>query len=46
MMFYKDNLSMNEISSVTGMTEGNVKTKIFRIRKKLLIMIKQMEEHI
>jgi len=46
MMFYKDNLPMNEIASVTGMSEVNVKTRIFRIRKKLLTKIKTMEDNI
>jgi RNA polymerase sigma-70 factor (ECF subfamily) len=43
-LFYKDNKSMEEIAVITGLTETNVKTKIFRIRKKLLILIKTMEE--
>ena len=41
--FYKDNQSMEEIAMITGLTETNVKTKIFRIRKKLLVLIKNME---
>jgi RNA polymerase sigma-70 factor (ECF subfamily) len=43
-LFYKDNKSMEEIAVITGLTETNVKTKIFRIRKKLLVLIKTMEE--
>lgn len=43
MLFYKDNKSMEEIAVITGLTETNVKTKIFRIRKKLWILIKAME---
>jgi RNA polymerase sigma-70 factor (ECF subfamily) len=43
-LFYKDNKSMEEIAFITGLTETNVKTKIFRIRKKLLVLIKAMEE--
>ncbi|MDR1381160.1 MAG: sigma-70 family RNA polymerase sigma factor [Tannerella sp.] len=44
MLFYKDSRSMEEIARITGLTETNVKTKIFRIRKKLLVLIKAMEE--
>jgi RNA polymerase sigma-70 factor (ECF subfamily) len=42
-LFYKDNQSMEEIAIITGLTETNVKTKIFRIRKKLFVWIKTME---
>ena len=44
MLFYKDNRSMEDIAYITGLTETNVKTKIFRIRKKLFVLIKAMEE--
>lgn len=44
MLFYKDNKSMEEIAAITKLTETNVKTKIFRIRKKLFVLIKAMEE--
>ncbi|MDR2680183.1 MAG: RNA polymerase sigma factor [Tannerella sp.] len=44
MLFYKDNRSMEEIAVITGLTETNVKTKIFRIRKKLFVLIKAMEQ--
>jgi RNA polymerase sigma-70 factor (ECF subfamily) len=43
MMFYKNGRSMEEIAEITGLTETNVKTKIFRIRKKLFVLIKKME---
>ena len=43
MFFYKENRSMEEIAAITGLTETNVKTKMFRIRKKLLVLIKSME---
>jgi RNA polymerase sigma-70 factor (ECF subfamily) len=45
-MFYKDNLPVNEIASITGMSEANVKTRLFRLRKKLLMIIKEKEAHI
>jgi DNA-directed RNA polymerase specialized sigma subunit, sigma24 homolog len=44
MLFYKDNRSIADIAFITGLTETNVKTKIFRIRKKLFVLIKAMEE--
>lgn len=44
LLFYKENKSMEEIAVITGLTETNVKTKIFRIRKKLFVWIKAMEE--
>jgi len=42
-LFYKDDKSMEEIAVITGLTETNVKTKMFRIRKKLFVLIKKME---
>ncbi|MDR1115537.1 MAG: RNA polymerase sigma factor [Tannerella sp.] len=44
MFFYKDDKSMEEIAIITGLTETNVKTKIFRIRKKLFVLMKMMEQ--
>ncbi|MDR0686002.1 MAG: RNA polymerase sigma factor [Dysgonamonadaceae bacterium] len=43
-LFYKDDKSLKEITVITGLTEANVKIKLFRIRKKLLGMIKIMEK--
>ena len=43
-LFYNNGRSMEEIALISGLTETNVKTKIFRIRKKLLMLIKAMEE--
>ena len=43
-LFYNDDRSMDEIAVISGLTETNVKTKIFRIRKKLLMLIIAMEE--
>jgi len=45
LLFYKENMTMEEIAVITGFTETNVKTKIFRIRKKLFILIRRMEEN-
>jgi RNA polymerase sigma-70 factor (ECF subfamily) len=44
MLFYKENRSMEEIAAIAGLTVSNVKTKVFRIRKKLWIWMKAMEE--
>ena len=35
-LFYFEELSLKEIVEIVSMTEGNVKVKLFRIRKKLL----------
>ncbi|MDR3308428.1 MAG: sigma-70 family RNA polymerase sigma factor [Tannerella sp.] len=43
-LFYKDERSMSEIAGITGLTETNVKTRIFRIRKRLYVLIKEMED--
>ena len=45
LLFYKENMTMEEIAVITGFTETNVKTKIFRIRKKLFVLIRRMEEN-
>ncbi|MDR2146860.1 MAG: RNA polymerase sigma factor [Tannerella sp.] len=44
LMHYRDERSMEEIAEITGLSATNVKTKIFRIRKKLWILIKKIEE--
>ena len=43
-LFYDEDRRMDEIAEIMGMTLTNVKTRIFRIRKKLYMMIKQMED--
>ena len=43
LLFYKDNKSVEEISSITGLTASNVKTKLCRIRKKLYVLINKLE---
>ncbi|MDR3250886.1 MAG: sigma-70 family RNA polymerase sigma factor [Tannerella sp.] len=42
-LFYREDRSMGEIAVITGLSETNVKTRIFRIRKKLFVLIKEME---
>ena len=46
LLFYREDKSMEEIAVITGLTETNVKTKIFRIRKKLYALIVGMEGEI
>lgn len=42
-LFYKEEKTIEEISSITKLTKSNVKTKLFRIRKKLFVLLKEME---
>lgn len=44
MLFYQEEKSMNEIAQILGLTESNTKIKLYRIRKKLYVLIKQDEE--
>lgn len=39
-MFYIEDKSINQISKITGLTKANVKTKLFRIRKKVKEILK------
>ncbi|NLN95406.1 MAG: sigma-70 family RNA polymerase sigma factor [Bacteroidales bacterium] len=40
-MFYTDNLSIEEIEEITGLTQTNIKVKLHRIRKKLYSLINE-----
>lgn len=42
-LFYEEEKPVSEVADILGMTEGNVKVKLHRIRKKLYILIKQEE---
>jgi len=45
--FYFDNLPVDEIAKITGLTTSNVKTKLFRIRKKLhKVLTENLEKEI
>lgn len=44
LLFYMEEKSINDLTSITGLTVANVKTKLHRIRKKLFVLIKSMEE--
>ncbi len=43
-LFYFEELSLKEIVDVTSLTEGNVKVKLFRVRKKLFTIFKESVE--
>ncbi len=40
-MFYTDNLSIEEIEEITGLSQANIKVKLHRIRKKLYSLINE-----
>jgi len=41
-MFYTDELSIEEVSEVTGLSQANVKVRLHRIRKKLYVLLDGM----
>jgi RNA polymerase sigma-70 factor, ECF subfamily len=41
-MYYNQNKPVVEIASITGLSVDNVKVKLFRIRKKIVFLVKQM----
>lgn len=41
-MFYTDDLCIEEISEVTGLSQANVKVKLHRIRKRLYVLMNEM----
>jgi RNA polymerase sigma-70 factor (ECF subfamily) len=41
-LFYKNEKSIEDISEITGLTQSNVKVKLYRIRKK---MYGELEQH-
>lgn len=43
LLFYMQEKSVEEVSQITGWTVSNVKTKLHRIRKKLFVLLKEME---
>lgn len=44
LLFYHKEKTIEEIVAITGLTASNVKTRLFRIRKKLFLLIQRMEE--
>lgn len=45
LLFYRQQKSVEELAVITGLSQSNVKTKLYRIRKKLFVLIKTMEAH-
>ena len=41
-LFYFESLSVSEIQLITGLSEGNVKVRIFRARKKVYEYLQEM----
>lgn len=44
LLYYWQEKSVDEIAGITGLSAANVKTKLFRTRKKLFVILKTMEE--
>lgn len=44
LFFYMKEKTIGDIAVITGLTESNVKVKLHRIRKKLFVLLKGMEE--
>ena len=42
-LYYMEEKPLTEVAFILGITEGNAKVKLHRIRKKLYILIKQQE---
>ena len=42
--FYMQEKAVDEIATITGLSTSNVKTKLHRIRKKIFILMKMMEQ--
>lgn len=44
LLFYMQDKSIEEIAGISGLSKTNAKTKLFRIRKKLLVILKETVE--
>lgn len=44
LLYYWQEKPVDEIARITGLSVANVKTKLFRTRKKLFVLLKTMEE--
>lgn len=44
LLFYLKEKTVENVASITGLSESNVKTKLHRIRKKLYVLLSQMED--
>ena len=43
-MFYKQEKTVEELATITGLSLSNVKVKLHRIRKKLMSLMQAMED--
>lgn len=44
LLFYRKEKTVDELTVITGLSASNIKVKLHRIRKKLFVLIKEMEE--
>ena len=44
LLFYMQEKTVDEVAAISGLTPTNVKVKLHRIRKKLYVLIKRMED--
>ncbi|MDR0969950.1 MAG: RNA polymerase sigma factor [Lentimicrobiaceae bacterium] len=44
LMFYMQEKTIDDLVQITGLSNSNVKTKLHRIRKKLVVLLQEMEE--
>jgi len=44
LFFYMESKGVEDIANITGLSVANVKVKLHRIRKKLFVLLKKMEE--
>ena len=44
LLFYMQEKTVDEVAAISGLTPANVKVKLHRIRKKLYVLLKGMEE--
>lgn len=44
LLYYMEEKTVEEVSIITGLTVTNVKTRLHRIRKRLLVIIKEIKE--
>ncbi|MDR2496138.1 MAG: sigma-70 family RNA polymerase sigma factor [Tannerellaceae bacterium] len=44
LLFYMEDKSVEEIAQISGLSQSNVKTRMHRIRKKLYVILNEMEE--
>lgn len=44
LLYYMQEKTVDDLVGITGLTASNIKIKLFRIRKKLFVLLKEMEE--